>query len=44
MTIWDLPLEINLEAVHLTDEQFYQLCIHNPENLPSRGKDGPPRS
>ncbi|WP_035990936.1 Uma2 family endonuclease [Leptolyngbya sp. KIOST-1] len=31
MTTLDLPLEINLEAVHLTDEQFYQLCIHNPE-------------
>ncbi|MGF1516541.1 MAG: Uma2 family endonuclease [Nodosilinea sp.] len=31
MTTLDLPLELNLEAVHLTDEQFYQLCIHNPE-------------
>jgi len=31
MTTLDLPLEFNLEAVHLTDEQFYQLCIHNPE-------------
>ncbi|MBE9155407.1 Uma2 family endonuclease [Nodosilinea sp. LEGE 06152] len=31
MTTLDLPLEINLKAVHLTDEQFYQLCIHNPE-------------
>jgi Uma2 family endonuclease len=31
MTTLDLPLEINLEAVHFTDEQFYQLCIHNPE-------------
>ncbi|PSN10735.1 hypothetical protein C7271_25580 [filamentous cyanobacterium CCP5] len=31
MTTLDFPLEINLEAVHLTDEQFYQLCIHNPE-------------
>lgn len=31
MTTLDLPLEINLEAVHFTDEQFYQLCMHNPE-------------
>ncbi|PZV13617.1 MAG: hypothetical protein DCF21_14000 [Leptolyngbya sp.] len=31
MTTLDLPLEFNLETVHLTDEQFYQLCIHNPE-------------
>lgn len=31
MTTLDLPLELNLEAVHFTDEQFYQLCIHNPE-------------
>jgi Uma2 family endonuclease len=31
MTTLDLPLEFNLEAVHLSDEQFYQLCIHNPE-------------
>jgi Uma2 family endonuclease len=31
MTTLDLPLELNLQSVHLTDEQFYQLCIHNPE-------------
>ncbi|PZV04283.1 MAG: hypothetical protein DCF32_12690 [Leptolyngbya sp.] len=31
MTTLDLPLELNLESVHFTDEQFYQLCIHNPE-------------
>lgn len=31
MTTLDLPLEFNVEAVHLSDEQFYQLCIHNPE-------------
>jgi len=30
MTI-TLPLKVNLQQVHLTDEQFYQLCIHNPE-------------
>ena len=26
-----LPLEVDLKHVHLTDEQFYQLCINNPE-------------
>jgi Uma2 family endonuclease len=26
-----LPLTLDLQHVHLTDEQFYQLCIHNPE-------------
>ena len=26
-----LPLEFDVSRVHLTDEQFYQLCISNPE-------------
>ena len=26
-----LPLLVDMQDVHLTDEQFYQLCIHNPE-------------
>jgi Uma2 family endonuclease len=26
-----LPLQVDLKHVHLTDEQFYQLCISNPE-------------
>mgnify|MGYP002777026290 CR=1 FL=1 len=26
-----LPLKLDLESVHLTDEQFYQLCLNNPE-------------
>ncbi|MEM6254724.1 MAG: Uma2 family endonuclease [Cyanobacteria bacterium P01_D01_bin.156] len=26
-----LPLTLDISQVHLTDEQFYQLCIHNPE-------------
>jgi len=30
MTI-TLPLKVNLQQVHFTDEQFYQLCISNPE-------------
>ena len=25
------PLEIDLSTLHLTDEQFYQLCISNPD-------------
>jgi Uma2 family endonuclease len=30
MTI-TLPLKVNLQQVHFTDEQFYQLCINNPD-------------
>jgi Uma2 family endonuclease len=26
-----LPLEVDISCVHLTDEQFYQLCISNPD-------------
>ena len=26
-----LPLKFNLNQVHLSDEQFYQLCLSNPE-------------
>ncbi|HIK55823.1 MAG TPA: Uma2 family endonuclease [Synechococcales cyanobacterium M55_K2018_004] len=31
MTLLTLPLQVNLKHVDLTDEQFYQLCIHNPD-------------
>ncbi|MBD3882361.1 Uma2 family endonuclease [Phormidium tenue FACHB-886] len=31
MTALPLPLMMNLHQVHLTDEQFYQLCVNNPE-------------
>ena len=31
MTTLTLPLKFDLRHVHLTDEQFYQLCISNPE-------------
>jgi Uma2 family endonuclease len=31
MTTLTLPLRIDLKHVHLTDEQFYQLCISNPD-------------
>lgn len=27
----ELPLAVNLQFLHLTDEQFYQLCLHNPD-------------
>ncbi len=31
MTAVTLPLMVDLMHVHLTDEQFYQLCINNPD-------------
>ncbi len=31
MSVLDLPLKVDLRRVHLTDEQFYQLCLGNPE-------------
>jgi Uma2 family endonuclease len=31
MTLLTLPLKVDLKGVHLTDEQFYQLCVSNPE-------------
>jgi len=31
-----LPLMVDMQHVHLTDEQFYQLCIHNPELIIER--------
>jgi Uma2 family endonuclease len=30
MTSLTLPLKVDLKHVYLSDEQFYQLCIHNP--------------
>ncbi|HAA28682.1 MAG TPA: hypothetical protein DCE56_14595 [Cyanobacteria bacterium UBA8553] len=29
MTAFTLPIKVDLKHVHLTDEQFYQLCINN---------------
>ena len=40
MTALTLPLKLELNHVHLTDEQFYQLCIHNPELDIERNKQG----
>lgn len=31
MTALTLPLKVDLKHVHLSDEQFYQLCISNPD-------------
>lgn len=31
MSALTLPLTIDLKHVHLSDEQFFQLCINNPE-------------
>jgi Uma2 family endonuclease len=31
MTALTLPLQVDLKHVHLTDEQFYQLCLSNPD-------------
>jgi Uma2 family endonuclease len=30
-SLLQLPLEVDLSRVYLTDEQFYQLCISNPD-------------
>jgi Uma2 family endonuclease len=35
-----LPLQLSLKHVHLTDEQFYQLCINNPELNIERSAQG----
>ncbi len=34
------PLVFDLSQVHLTDEQFYQLCISNPEIALERNAEG----
>jgi len=30
------PLKLDLQDVHLSDEQFYQLCLHNPDLIIER--------
>ncbi|MBE9011449.1 Uma2 family endonuclease [Pseudanabaenaceae cyanobacterium LEGE 13415] len=35
-----LPLKMNLENVHMTDEQFYNLCVANPELVLERNAKG----
>jgi Uma2 family endonuclease len=34
------PLKLDLSHVHLTDDQFYQLCIRNPELVLERDAQG----
>ncbi|MBW4541993.1 MAG: Uma2 family endonuclease [Myxacorys chilensis ATA2-1-KO14] len=34
------PLTLNLRTVHFTDEQFYQLCISNPDLQVERSRQG----
>ena len=40
MTALNFPLTVDLTQVHLTDEQFYQLCLHNPELTIERSATG----
>ena len=40
MTALTLPLKVDLKDVHFTDEQFYQLCINNPELIVERDSKG----
>jgi Uma2 family endonuclease len=40
MTSLTLPLVFNLHQVNLTDEQFYQICINNPEISLERNPQG----
>jgi Uma2 family endonuclease len=40
MSALTLPLKVDLKHVHLTDEQFYQLCINNPELTIERSAKG----
>jgi Uma2 family endonuclease len=47
MTVWEqamvqltLPLKLDLKQVHLTEDQFYQLCINNPEFTLERSAQG----
>jgi Uma2 family endonuclease len=40
MTALTLPLKVDLTQVHFTDEQFYQLCINNPDLTIERSAKG----
>ncbi len=35
-----LPLKVDLTHVHLSDEQFYQLCLDNPNLVIERDRKG----
>ena len=40
MTTLALPLIFDLQHVHLSDEQFYQLCVNNPDLVLERDAKG----
>ena len=40
MTSLTLPLVFDLSQVQLTDQQFYQLCINNPDIPLERNAQG----
>jgi Uma2 family endonuclease len=40
MSSLTLPLKVDLDQVHLSDEQFYQLCMHNPDLVFERDAQG----
>jgi Uma2 family endonuclease len=40
MTTLTLPLKVDLKHVHLSDEQFYQLCVTNPDLNIERSAQG----
>jgi Uma2 family endonuclease len=40
MTALTPPLKVDLKHVHLTDEQFYQLCMSNPDLAIERSAKG----
>ena len=40
MTALTLPLKVNLQQVYLSDEQFYQLCMSNPNLHLERDRQG----
>jgi Uma2 family endonuclease len=40
MTQLTLPLRLNLDRVQLSDEQFYQLCLNNPDYSLERTPQG----
>jgi Uma2 family endonuclease len=40
MTSLTLPFQVDLKDVHLSDEQFYQLCVNNPDLVLERNSQG----
>ena len=40
MSLLTEPIKLDIQQVHLSDEQFYQLCIHNPDLKIERSAKG----